>query len=283
MQPSPLEHAQNVWKTVSFQLDEGIAWVTLNRPDKRNAMNPQMNREMIEALDLIEIDARCRVLVLTGAGDSFSAGMDIKEYFRESDGQPTFVRDRIYREAADWQWRRLRTYSKPTIAMVNGWCFGGGFTPLIACDLAIAAQDAQFGLSEINWGIIPAGNVAKALSTVLSTREALFYVMTGKTFDGTSAARMGLVNEASPRSELRERTAALARVLMEKNPVVLRQAKIAMRNIDRLDWEMSDEYLRAKQDQCRLLDTESGRATGMEQFLDDKSFRPGLENYRRAE
>jgi trans-feruloyl-CoA hydratase/vanillin synthase len=86
----------------------------------------------------------------------------------------------------------LMNYSKPTIAMVNGWCFGGAFTPLVACDLAIAAEDAQFGLSEINWGIIPGGNVTRAVVATLNLRDAMYYIMTGRTFDGRKAAQMGL-------------------------------------------------------------------------------------------
>ena len=270
------------WETVDVQHEDGIAWVTLNRPGKRNAMNPAMNRDMIDVLDTLELDEACRVVVLTGAGNSFSAGMDIKEYFRETDGKPHVVRARAYRDAADWQWRRLRTYAKPTIAMVNGWCMGGGFTPLVACDLAIAAEDAVFGLSEINWGIIPAGNVAKAIASVIGPRDALYYVMTGETFDGVAASRMGLVNEAVPASVLRDRTRQLARVLMAKNPVVLHNAKVAFKAMGQLDWEFADEYLRAKQDQARTLDVEGARTKGMEQFLDEKTFRPGLETYRRS-
>lgn len=271
------------WKNVLVNVEDGVGWVTLNRPEKRNAMNPELNREMVEILDALETDERCRVLVLTGAGDSFSSGMDLKEYFRETDGKPAAVRDRVFRAAADWQWRRLRCYPKPTIAMVNGWCFGGGFTPLIACDLALAAEEAHFGLSEINWGIIPAGNVTKAIATVVTHRAALYYIMTGKVFDGTRAAALGLVNEAYPLSGLRAQTLSLAKELMDKNPVVLRHAKTAFKNIDVMDWDISDDYLRAKQDQVRFQDTERGRERGMQQFLDEKSYRPGLESYRRGE
>ena len=277
---SPAEPA--TWENVDVQHEDGIAWITLNRPTKRNAMNPALNRDMIEVLNTLELDEACRVLVLTGAGSAFSAGMDIKEYFRETDGKSPVVRARAYRDAADWQWRRLRTYSKPTIAMVNGWCMGGAFTPLVACDLAIAAEDAVFGLSEINWGIIPAGNVAKAVATVIGARDALYYVMTGETFDGAKAARMGLVNEAVPAAALRDRTRHLARILIEKNPVVLHHAKVAFKSVGSLDWESADEYLRAKQDQTRAVDADEGRTKGMAQFLDDKAFRPGLETYRRS-
>ena len=95
------------------------------------------------------------MLVLTGAGDALSAGMDLKEYFRAIDGLPTCCSARIRRARRELAVALLRMYPKPTIAMVNGWCFGGAFTPLVACDLAIAAEEAMFGLSEINWGIPP--------------------------------------------------------------------------------------------------------------------------------
>ncbi|MGM7389719.1 enoyl-CoA hydratase-related protein, partial [Acinetobacter baumannii] len=118
----------------------------------------------------LELDQNAKVLVLTGAGDSWTAGMDLKEYFREVDTQPEIFQERIRRDSCRWQWQLLRMYSKPTIAMVNGWCFGGGFSPLVACDLAIAADEATFGLSEINWGIPPGNLVSKAMADTVAHR-----------------------------------------------------------------------------------------------------------------
>jgi feruloyl-CoA hydratase/lyase len=270
-----------VWKTVLVERDEGIAWVTLNRPDKRNAMSPTLNREMLEVLEELEVDDSVGVVVLTGAGDSFSAGMDLKEYFRETDGASPAVIARTRRAAGEWQWRKLRFFSKPTIAMVNGWCFGGAFTPLIACDLAIAAEEATFGLSEINWGIIPAGNVTKAVAEVMNTRAGLYYVMTGEPFSGQIAKETGLINEAVPLAKLRERTRELAKLLLSKNPTVLRQAKHAFRRIGDMDWDTSEDYLGAKAAQTSAQDPEKGRQKGLTQFLDEKSIKPGLQGYKR--
>jgi trans-feruloyl-CoA hydratase/vanillin synthase len=270
-------------QNVLVEFDDGIAWVSLNRPTKRNAMSPALAYEMVEVLDTLETDERCKVLVLTGSGESFSAGMDLKEYFRATDGLPTRERLRIYRVNAMWQWRLLQPYPKPTIAMVNGWCFGGAFTPLISCDLAIAAEDAVFGLSEINWGIIPAGVVTKAVSTVMNRRDAMYYIMTGETFDGRRAKEIGLVNDAVPLAQLRERTRVLAQTLIAKNPTVLAQAKAAFRHVGEMSWDAAADYLTAKMDQTTLLDPENGRSQGMRQFLDEKSFRPGLETYRRSD
>jgi feruloyl-CoA hydratase/lyase len=269
------------WKTVLVEVEEGIAWVTFNRPEKRNAMSPTLNGEMCEILLALELDADAKVLVLTGAGTAWTAGMDLKEYFREIDGAPEIVQERIRRDASTWQWKLLRMYSKPTIAMVNGWCFGGGFSPLVACDLAIAAETAVFGLSEINWGIPPGNLVSKAMADTVGHRKALEYIMTGDTFTGAEAAAMGLVNTAVPLEQLRQATVALAKKLAEKNPVVLRAAKHGFKRCRELTWEQSEDYLYAKLDQSQLRDPEKGREQGMKQFLDEKSIKPGLQGYKR--
>jgi trans-feruloyl-CoA hydratase/vanillin synthase len=270
------------WKNVKVELEAGVAWVSLNRPEKRNAMNPALNADMLSVLDVLEEDERCQVLVLTGAGAAFSAGMDLKEYFREVDKAPSGVQVRVRREANQWQWKRLMMYSKPTIAMVNGWCFGGAFTPLVACDLAIAAEDAQFGLSEINWGIPPGSVVSRALAATIGQRHALHYIMTGESFDGRRAAEMGLVNRAVPPSQLRAEVAKLAEVLKAKNPAVLRAAKVGFKFAKEMPWEQAEDYLYAKLEQSQFLDAERGREAGLAQFLDAKSFRPGLSTYTRG-
>ena len=269
------------WTTVKVEIDDGIAWVELNRPEKRNAMSPTLNAEMVDVLLALDADDDCGVLVLTGAGDSWSAGMDLKEYFREVDGGPEHVQRRVRRDAAYWQWRLLRTYSKPTIAMVNGWCFGGAFTPLVACDLAIAADEATFGLSEINWGIPPGSVVSKALYETVGSRAGLLYVMTGRTFGGAKAAEMGLVNSSVPLAQLRSEVESLARELLAKNPVVLRAAKLGYKHAGTMNWDQAEDYLYAKLEQSQFLDAEKGREQGLGQFLDEKRIKPGLQTYER--
>jgi trans-feruloyl-CoA hydratase/vanillin synthase len=277
-QENPLPH----WENVSVELDGGIAWVSLNRPAKRNAMNPGLNSDMVEVLDHLEGDDRCQVLVLTGAGEAFSAGMDLKEYFREVDQAHPAVQIRVRRMASEWQWRRLLTYAKPTIAMVNGWCFGGAFIPLVSCDLAIAAEEAVFGLSEINWGIPPGNVVSRALAATIGSRAALYYIMTGQTFDGRRAAEIGLVNQAVPLATLREEVRTLASVLKAKNPVTLRAAKVGFKLARDMAWDQAEDYLYAKLEQSQFLDKSEGRGAGMSQFLDAKAFRPGLGTYDRG-
>ncbi len=270
-------------ENVKVEFEDGIAWVKLNRPDKRNAMSVGLAEDMIRVLDELEVDDRAGVIIITGEGEAFSAGMDLKDFFRATDGVSDVKRMRAYRSTRAWQWRLLMHYAKPTIAMVNGWCFGGAFTPLICCDLAIASEDAVFGLSEINWGVIPGGVVSKAISTLMNDRKAMYYVMTGEKFGGKMAEQLGLVNEAVPADKLRERTVEIARVLLEKNPTVLRQARMAYKYVREMSWEESAEYLTAKADQTTFVDPEKGREKGLSQFLDTKTYRPGHGAYKREE
>jgi feruloyl-CoA hydratase/lyase len=279
---SVMANYEGKWTTVQVDVENGIAWTVLNRPEKRNAMSPTLNREMRDVLESLEQDSEVKVLVLTGAGNSWSAGMDLKEYFREVDEQPEVFQEKIRRDASMWQWGLLRMYAKPTIAMVNGWCFGGAFSPLVACDLAIAAETAVFGLSEINWGIPPGNLVSKAVADTMGHRKALEYIMTGATFTGIEAAAMGLINRAVPLDRLREETTILANTLAEKNPVVLRAAKIGFKRCRELTWDQSEDYLYAKLDQALHRDPEDGRSQGMKQFLDEKSIKPGLQSYKRS-
>jgi trans-feruloyl-CoA hydratase/vanillin synthase len=267
--------------TVRVDFKGGVAWVTLNRPAKRNAMNPTLNREMNELLEELEVDPRCRVLVLTGAGEAFSAGMDLKEYFRETEAEGPHATRRARRDAYGW-WKKLRWFEHPTIAMVNGWCFGGAFSPLFACDLAIADEDAKFGVSEINWGIIPGGNVTKVLVELMSQRDVMYYTLTGETFDGRKAAAAKVVNEAVPASRLRARVQELCDGLLEKNPLTLKAAKDAVRRVTELSFEAAEDYLVVRQQSLNFLDKSEGRKEGIKQFIDDKTYRPGLGAYKKA-
>lgn len=268
------------YRTVKVERDDGITWVTLNRPEKRNAMNPTMHHEMVDLLSDLESDPDTRVLVLTGAGDSWCAGQDLKEFFRELDGKPAEQR-RAGWASQEWRWRRLWTFPCPTIAMVNGYCFGGAFTPLIACDFAIAAEDATFGLSEVNWGIFPGGLVSRVVAEAMNYRDAMYYIMTGDPFDGKKAAEMRLITKAVPREQLREETVALARKLLGKNPHTLRAAKEVYKTAKTMDFWQAEEYMLAKGIALRATDPEGGREQGIQQFIDEKRYRPGFGEYIR--
>src|SRR3974377_486541 len=214
------------YETIKIEKDGGITWVIFNRPTKRNAGRPQLHLEMDEALDDLAVGEETQVLVVTGAGDAFCAGQDIKLYFRGTETDPK-MRHKARRASNQWRWQKLSTFPMPTIAMVTGFCFGGGFTQVCACDFAIAADDALFGLSEVNWGILPGGIVSWNVVQTMNYRDALYYATTGDAFRGKQAKQMGFVNFSYPKERLREETVKLAKKLMEKSPAALRYTKEA--------------------------------------------------------
>ena len=235
---------------------------------------------MDEALDELAVDQETLVLVITGAGEAFCAGQDIELFFRAGAKDPAMMQ-RTRRASNRWRWQKLSTFAKPTIAMVNGFCFGGAFTQVCACDFAIAADEATFGLSEVNWGILPGGIVAWNVTQVLNYRDALYYAMTGDTFDGKKAREIGFVNMSVPKAELRQATVTFAKKLMEKSPAALRYTKEAIRAVRFMNEPQANDYLSAKSDALRYNDKEKGREQGMTQFLDEKSYRPGFTHFKR--
>jgi trans-feruloyl-CoA hydratase/vanillin synthase len=263
--------------TVAVTVKDGIAWVKFNRPEKRNCMNPKLNRQMGRVLDELEYRDDVRVLVLSGEGTAWSAGMDLKEYFRDNEAKGLGATRAAQREAYGW-WRRLRWFHKPTIAMVNGWCFGGGYGPLFGCDLAFAADEAQFGLSEINWGILPGGGASKVIVELVSFRRAMYHALMGENIDGKTAAEWGLVNESLPAAKLEERVKQVAKVLMEKNPVALKATKDAIRRVREMTYDNAEDFLIRAQEAANSFDNE-GRKEGIRQFIDEKSYKPGLGAY----
>jgi trans-feruloyl-CoA hydratase/vanillin synthase len=270
------------FKNVAIEREDGITFVVLNRPEKRNAMSPDLHYDMDAALDWLAMDKDTKVLVLAGAGEAWCAGQDLRLYFRGTENDPV-EKAKANAASHSWRWQKLSTFPKATIAMVNGYCFGGAFTQLCACDFAITAEDATYGLSEVNWGIIPGGVVSWNLAQSLLPRHALFYAVTGDTFDGKRAVELGLANYAVPKAKLREETVKFAKKLMKLNPGVVRYTKEAVRAVRNMSEDQARDYLRSKQDSLVKNDKEIRDKVGMKQFLDDKTYRPGLGPFQRTE
>jgi trans-feruloyl-CoA hydratase/vanillin synthase len=268
------------YENIKIHTEDGITFVSLNRPDKRNAMSPALHYDMEDALIRLADDPETKVLVLAGEGEAWCAGQDLKLYFRETYNNPA-ERKRSNTASHHWRWEMLSRYSKPTIAMVNGYCFGGAFTQLCACDFAIAADDAVFGLSEVNWGIIPGGLVSWNLTDTLLPRHALYYAVTGEPFNGKRAEEIGLINMSVPKDQLRAKTIELAKKLTKLNPGVVRYTRDAVKAVRRMGPVEARDYLGAKQDSLQKADKEIADRVGMKEFLDEKSYRPGLGPYER--
>ena len=262
------------------QQKDGITWVIFNRPEKRNAMSPTFHAEMMEILTLLETDKDTKLVIITGEGVSYSAGQDLKEFFRETDGNPRAKKEAL--ENSKWRSEKLWMYGKPTISMVNGFCIGGAFTHCICADFSIAADDAIFSLSEVNWGILPGGMVSKMVTDLFNQRDAMFYACTGRTFTGKEAAKIGMVNYSVPKKNLRKETLKLAKELLEKNPNVLVATKHAIRATQNMSWRSAADYLNAKGAEIKIKDAARGHdayAEGIKQFIDEKAYRPVFSPY----
>ena len=266
------------YQTLLVDVAGGVGTITLNRPAKRNAMSPALHLEMADALERLRYDDDARVIVLTGSGPAFCAGMDLKEFFTELRDKPGEY-DRITRIAVEWRGRTLRYYPKPTIAAINGFCFGGAFAIVEGCDIAIAADEATFGLSEVNFGLFPGGAVSKALANVLRPRDALFYGLTGRPFDGKRAAEIGFVNYSVPAAELQANVRALASEIAAKNPEALRATKEGYRHSLDMGWDAAMAYASAREGLLTLNQNDAWRTTGIGDFLKGE-YRPGLDTGR---
>ena len=262
-------------ETVKVEVENGIAWVSFNRPDKRNCMSPKLNRQMLVVIEELEFRDDVQVLVLTGEGVAWSAGMDLLEYFREAEEVGLSQVRKHQREAYSW-WERLRWFEKPTVAMINGWCFGGAYGPLFACDLAFCSDEAQFGLSEINWAILPGGGASKVAAELLPFRDAMYHAMMGENLTGPQAAALRMVNESLPADQLKARVLEVCEVLKKKDAHALRATKWAMRRVMEMTYDNAEDYLIRAQEALNQFGGVASRKEATRQFLDAKTFKPGL-------
>jgi enoyl-CoA hydratase len=209
--------------TLLVTIAQRVATVTINRPDKRNALSAAVRADILEALDELRHEDEVRVLIFTGAGEkAFIAGADIGEFAERTPLEQRTVMEgrRIFDEIA--------AYPKPTIAMINGFALGGGCELAMACDMRIAARSAKLGQPEIRLGLIPGGGGTQRLPRLAGVGPALRLILTGDIIDAAEAHRIGLVDEVVDDDELRAHTAELARSMAAHSPVALRLAKAAV-------------------------------------------------------
>lgn len=273
--PQSQAYARPAEETVDYRLENGIAWVWFNRPEKRNSMSPRLNRQMLRVLEALEFRDDVQVLILSGEGVAWSSGMDVMEYFCASEAEGIASTRKAQREANRW-WERLRWYEKPTIAMVNGWCFGDAYSILFACDIAIASDEAHFALSAINLAMLPGGAAAKAAAELMPYRKAMYHAMTGECLSGKEAAEWGIVTESVPADQLEERVRTVADVLKNKEAGVLRATKWAMRRVKEMTSDSAEDYLIRAQEALNDFIRPERRRELIEKFLNGKAFKPGL-------
>jgi enoyl-CoA hydratase len=250
------------YETILVERRDRVAIITINRPEKRNALNIQTRAEGAAILDELRDDDSIRVVIFTGAGDkAFIAGADIAEFAgRTALQQRAIMLERGLFNAID-------TFPKPVIAMVNGYCLGGGCELALACDIRIASETASFGQPEINLGIIPGGGGTQRLPRLVGEGKAMEMVLTGEIISAQEAFRCGLVNHVVPADHLEAKTMEVANRIAEKSPIALRLAKEAVKLASRSNL---DEGLRREVDVFALCFSSEDKDEGVKAFLEKR-------------
>ena len=251
------------YEAIRYELADGIATITLNRPAVHNAMNERMREELTACFGELARAEDARVIIVTGTGErAFSAGADIREFVAPQ----VPVRFRDSRRRVDFR-AVMDRCPQPIIAAIRGFALGGGLELALACDIRIASEDSQLGLTEVNLAIIPGGGGTQRLPRLVGRGKALEMILTGARVDAREALRIGLVERVVPATEVLSSAQALARTLAEKAPVALRYAKEAV--VKGLGVPLEDG-LRLENDLATLLRTTDDRVEGAKAFLEKR-------------
>jgi len=250
------------FETLRLDRQGRVAIITINRPDKRNALNIKTREEGAALLDQLREDDSVGVVVFTGAGDkAFVAGADIGEFAgRTAITQREVMTSRSLFTAID-------TFPKPVIAMINGYCLGGGCELALACDIRIASENASFGQPEINLGIIPGGGGTQRLTRLVGEGKAMEMILTGEIIDARTAFAIGLVNHVVPADQLQAKTLEMANRIAEKSPIALQLAKEAVKLASKSNL---DEGLRREVDLFALCFSTEDKNEGVSAFLEKR-------------
>ncbi|HXD33775.1 MAG TPA: enoyl-CoA hydratase-related protein [Pyrinomonadaceae bacterium] len=250
------------YETLLLDRRDRVAIITVNRPEKRNALNIKTREEGAALIEELRNDDSVNVVVITGAGDkAFIAGADIAEFAgRTAHMQRDVMVQRSLFNAID-------TFPKPVIAMVNGYCLGGGCEIALACDIRVASENASFGQPEINLGIIPGGGGTQRLTRLVGEGKAMEMILSGQIIDARTAFEIGLVNHVYPADQLEAKTLELANTIAEKGPIAVRLAKEAVKIASR---SSLDEGLRREVDLFALCFATEDKDEGVAAFLEKR-------------
>ncbi|MDH4045567.1 MAG: enoyl-CoA hydratase-related protein [Gemmatimonadota bacterium] len=247
--------------TILISTEGRVATITINRPDKLNALNEPTRAAIVAALNRLEDDPEVRVVVLTGSGEkAFIAGADIGEF----EGRAPVAQYRVMNSPATNAFEAADRFPKPIIAAINGFCLGGGCELAMACDIRIASDKAKLGQPEINLGLLPGGGGTQRLPRLVGLGTAFKLLYTGDMIGADEALRLGLVDEVIPAADLMTRVKALAGAIATKSPVALRYIKDAVRASVRAPM---DEGLQLERTLFGLVFASEDKAEGVEAFL----------------
>src|SRR5512132_3169919 len=250
------------YETLLLERRDRVAIVTINRPDKRNALNIKTREEGAALLEELRNDDSVGVVVFTGAGDqAFIESADIAEFA----GRTAIMQRDVMTRAS--LFTAIDTFPKPIIAMINGYCLGGGCELALACDVRIASETASFGQPEINLGIIPGGGGTQRLTRLVGEGKAMELILTGSIIDANAAYAIGLVNMVVPAAELEAKTMEIANRIAEKSPIALSLAKESVKLASRSNL---DEGLRREVDLFALCFSTEDKNEGVSAFLEKR-------------
>ena len=250
------------YETITVEWRGRVAILTINRPDKLNALSSTVHSEGVAALDELKRDDEVRVVVITGAREkSVIAGADISEF---QDKTPVTQRNTFTERSL---FNSLDTFPKPVIAMINGFCLGGGNELAMACDIRIASENARFSQPEINLGIMCGGGGTQRLPKLVGEGRAMQMVLTGDMIDAPTAERFGLVNHVYPLADLEAETMSLAEKIAEKAPIALQLSKEAVKFASRSNL---DEGLRREVDLFAICFSTEDKKEGVAAFLEKR-------------
>ncbi|SDP71777.1 enoyl-CoA hydratase/isomerase family protein [Desulforhopalus singaporensis] len=249
-------------KTVLLKQENGIGWIRFNRPEKLNALNSQVFKELEEAVAACEEADEIRVVILTGSEKAFVAGADIDQ-MADADVTDAARLGEISMRAQE----RLAYLAKPTIAMISGYALGGGLEVALCCDFRIAADNAVLGLPEITLGIIPGGGGTQRLSRLISYSNAAELIMTGEMIKADQAEKLGILNRVVDPGALEDEVKAFASKLIKQPAMALRAAKTAMRR--GLEVSLKDGLYIEQDCFCMLFST-ADQKEGMKAFMEKR-------------
>ncbi len=250
------------YETIKLEKRDAVAILTINRPDKLNALSSAVHKEGVEALNELKYDDSIRVAVITGAGEkSFIAGADISEF----EGKTPITQRSTFFETT--LFNSIDAFPKPVIAMINGFCLGGGNELALACDLRICSENARFSQPEINLGIMPGGGGTQRLTRLIGEGRSMEIMLTGDMIDAETAHRFGLVNHVYPADQLEIETMKLASKIAEKAPIALQLCKEAVKFASRSNL---DEGLRREVDLFAICFSTEDKVEGVSAFLEKR-------------
>lgn len=241
--------------------DDGVAVITIDRPRRRNALNLDVKRRLVDAVATLEADDRVRVIVLTGAGGYFVAGTDIDEMASMTPTSHTL-------DATDQVFTTLRNCGKPIVAAVEGYALGGGCELALACDLVVAADGARFGQPEIRVGIMPGAGGTQRLLRTIGKYQAMRMMLTGEPVGAREAFASGMVSELCPDGEALDRARATARTIAAMPPLAVRAIRDVVRQGQDAPLETA---LLLERKAFQLLFDSADQKEGMAAFLEKRA------------